>query len=141
MKEESIVIHTDGGARGNPGPAACAFVAEDRGKVLKKASKYLGSATNNIAEYQGALFAIQWLATEQVTVGQKVPVTIYMDSELVVRQLNGIYKIKNIELKKLNKKIQDLISDNDLEIVFNHIVRSKNKIADFLVNKELDENV
>lgn len=141
MKEESITIHTDGGARGNPGPAACAFIAEYKKGVLKKASKYLGTTTNNIAEYQGALLAISWLVNELPDQYQKIPITINMDSELVVRQLNGVYKIKNLDLKKISIEIQNLISKNNLEIVFNHVERSKNKIADFLVNKELDNNV
>lgn len=139
MKDE-LIIHTDGGARGNPGPAACAFVIEKDGKELYKASKYLGKATNNFAEYSAVILALNHLTFHQFQRISRSAILIYSDSELMVNQLKGIYKIKNESLRTLASEIRKLIIRNHLEIKFIHILRSKNKTADSLVNKELDEN-
>ena len=133
MKDAEIIIHTDGGARGNPGPAACAFVAEVGDKIIEKRSRYLGVATNNYAEYQGLILAMQWLPA-------KSQIFFYLDSELVVKQLTGLYKVKNQNLKKLNDEIMGIVKEKQLTVVFKSIPREKNTIADALVNKELDEN-
>jgi ribonuclease HI len=139
MTEEVLIVHTDGGARGNPGQAACAFVVEADGKVLFKASRFLGKTTNNLAEYQGVLAAIKYLsANRNLLSGRRV--VFYLDSELVVRQLAGLYKIKNENLKELNEEIKKIISKELMDISFKNIPRSQNKIADYLVNKELDKN-
>ncbi len=137
MKEEEIVVHTDGGARGNPGPSACAFVAEINGKIIQQESSYLGTSTNNYAEYQGVLLALKWLVKNFSTTTS----TFYLDSELVVRQLNGIYKVKDKKLIELFDKIKDLSKSLNYAITYKHIPRTQNKIADFLVNKELDGNI
>lgn len=132
-----IVIYSDGGARGNPGPAACAFIVQDlNGKLLHKDSKYLGETTNNFAEYQGAILALtQTLENEKDIEGV---INFYMDSELVVKQINGQYKVKEPTLQKLHKEVKELLNKISLEVVFKNIPREKNKIADSLVNKELD---
>lgn len=140
MIEEEIVIHTDGGARGNPGPASCAFVAEENGKIIQKESKYLGVATNNFAEYQGVILAYKWLASNsQEFVTKKI--IFYLDSELVIKQLNGDYKVKDKNLVGLFKQICVLSKSVGANMFYIHIPRNKNKIADFLVNQELDKNV
>ena len=139
MKEDGIIIHTDGGARGNPGPAACAFVAEIGDKTIMKGSSYLGKATNNHAEYHGVLLATDWLNKNYKTYHED-KVTYYLDSELVVRQLSGIYKVKNNNLNEIFLQIKDLLKNVDLKIFYKHIPREKNSIADSLVNKALDEN-
>lgn len=141
MNGESLIIHTDGGARGNPGPAACAFIIEKEGKIIEKESKFLGSSTNNFAEYQGVIFAVKSLVKRTDLLVDQPKILFYLDSELVVRQLNGLYRTKNESLKKLGSEIARLISDSNLDIIFKHIPRSQNKIADFLVNKELDLRV
>lgn len=140
MKEDVMIIHTDGGARGNPGPAACAFVAEIDGKIVQQDSSYLGNATNNYAEYQGVVLALQWLTENFKNFPTKESV-FYLDSELVVRQLNGIYKVKDIKLIKLFDKIKDMCKVFNYPIIFQHIPRTQNKIADFLVNEELDDKI
>jgi len=129
-------IHTDGGARGNPGPAACAFVAEENGKAIFKDSKFLGKTTNNQAEYQGLILALQWLL-DNLPTGPVI--NVYMDSELIVRQLNGIYRVKDEELRDLFSEVTSLTKKIPRRIVFRNIPRSKNKLADFLVNSELDK--
>lgn len=135
-----LEIHTDGGSRGNPGPAACGFVAEENGSEIFKGSKYLGHQTNNFAEYYGIVLALEWLTKQSsnLQISNK-QIFFYLDSELVVRQLNGIYKIKNSDLQSLSQKIKKIILENKMKVVFKNVPREKNKIADGLVNKELDK--
>jgi len=137
MKNGEITIHTDGGSRGNPGPAACAFVAERDEKEIYKANKFLGKATNNFAEYHGVILAMDWLL-ENVTSQTKI--NFYLDSELIVRQLNGVYKIKDGVLKKLSSEIFEKIKKYSGEIIFLNVRREQNGTADFLVNECLDLN-
>jgi len=139
MDKNSVSIFSDGGARGNPGLAACAFVVFDNSKVLHKESKYLGSTTNNVAEYQGVLLALNWLADSGIQ-HQVSSVRFYLDSELIAKQLNGLYKVKDSELKNLLLLIKSLQEKIKVKIFFHHISRSKNKLADFLVNQELDKD-
>lgn len=137
MKEDVLIIHTDGGARGNPGPSACAYVIEDSGEIVHKASKNLGINTNNFAEYNAVILALEWIENNKQKFLDR-DICFYSDSELMVRQLNGIYKIKNESLKTLNRKIVSLVKKIGLNICYKHIPRHNNKIADQLVNEELD---
>ncbi|EKE13424.1 MAG: ribonuclease HI [uncultured bacterium] len=139
MQNDAIIIHTDGGSRGNPGPAACAFVAELKGKVLEKQSKFLNTNTNNVAEYEGVLLALNWLLKSKHAFKEN-NVIFFLDSELVVKQLNGVYKIKKPELQILNLSIRKIFSELDKKIFFKHIPREQNKVADFLLNEELDKH-
>lgn len=140
MNGEGIIIHTDGGARGNPGPAACAFVAEADGKIIQKESKFLGITTNNFAEYQGVILAYKWLTSnkQDLVINN---LSFYLDSELIVRQLNGAYKVKDKTLLGLFQQVGDLSKSVDVDIFYKHIPRTKNKIADFFVNEELDSRI
>lgn len=132
-----IVINTDGGARGNPGPAASAFVAKDEaGNVLEKSGKYLGETTNNVAEYQAVVMALVWLKGEQV--GE---VLFLLDSNLVVQQLMGNFKVKDPGLKQLFEKIKALEKEIGIPIVYSFVPREKNFEADKLVNETLDQNL
>ena len=138
MKQGGITIHTDGGSRGNPGPAACAFVAASGEKIIKEESIFLGESTNNHAEYQGVILALGWIVKSlQKVAGFEI--CFYLDSELVVKQLNGKYKVKNQNLRNLNNEVIRIIKKNDLKIVFKNISREENVAADLLVNKELDK--
>lgn len=128
-----MIIYCDGGSRGNPGPAASAFVVTEDGKTIFKESKFLGVETNNVAEYTAVLMAVEWLAKQSA-------VTINLDSQLIERQLNGYYKIKNKNLKKIFDQIKLKIKDNRLKINFVWNYRTKNTLADDLVNEELDLN-
>lgn len=136
---DSLIIYCDGGARGNPGPAASAFVVFDkkRQKVFQQ-GKRIGSTTNNIAEYMAVIFALLWLKKNKQDAKE---VNFYLDSELVVKQLNGTYRVKNKNLARLFFKIQELINVLPGKISFKHINRDDNKEADFLVNKTLDIKV
>lgn len=136
----AITIHSDGGSRGNPGPAACAGLALSDEQVLFTVSKYLGITTNNQAEYQGLIEVLEQL-NKQEYVAQSL--TIKMDSELIIRQLEGRYKVKDQNLKTLYLQVQSLLNilkdSRFSKINLVHVPRSQNSQADSLVNKVLDE--
>jgi len=142
VNKNKIAIYSDGGARGNPGPAACAFIVKTGEGIIQKSSKFLGEATNNVAEYSGATEALKWLS-ENSSVLKDIsgPIEFYMDSELVVKQIIGDYKVKNIKLGVLNSEVLTLLRKIPTKILFINVPRSKNETADLLVNLELDKNV
>lgn len=127
------IIYTDGGSRGNPGPGALGVViADESGKVLKEYSNYLGEVTNNQAEYEAVIFALQ--KAKQLKIKE---VELRVDSELIGRQLLGQYKIKDPDLQPLFIKAWNLRLDYD-KVDIKIIPREQNKKADKLVNRELD---
>jgi ribonuclease HI len=135
-----LEIFTDGGARGNPGPGASAFIVYKDKRILFQRGYFFKQATNNVAEYFAVLMAMDWITKNPKIVGDG-GIYFYLDSELVAKQINGEYKIKNERLKNIFNKILNIknsLSDN--EIVFHHIKRENNKAADALVNKTVDEN-
>lgn len=124
-------MYTDGGSRGNPGPAAIGVVIYlDESK--KEISQYIGTATNNIAEYTALITGLNTCRELKVS-----KIECFLDSELVVKQLNGIYKVKDEKMMTLFLEVQLLIKDFE-EVTFTHVLRAKNKLADTLVNKALD---
>lgn len=133
-----LSMYCDGGARGNPGPAASAFVAVKDGKVIHKGSKYLGKATNNVAEYESVLLALDWLNERGSQLEEGI--VINLDSELVTKQMSGQYKVKNQKLKELFLKAKKLEAQLSFKISYKWSPRSNNRLADYLVNKKLDEN-
>lgn len=136
MKNNKVIIYTDGGAKGNPGPASIGVVIEYNNEK-KEYSEQIGEATNNIAEYKALVFALK--KTRQLLgkkTSKEVDIKAYSDSELMVKQLNGEYKIKNIELKDLFIEIWNLKQDFK-EVEFEHIKREKNSAADRLVNEAM----
>lgn len=141
MEKQTTNIFSDGGARGNPGPGACAFIIRRGEKTLTQNSKYLGKVTNNYAEYSGVILALNWLIINPKIINTGEQINFFMDSELVINQINGKYKVKNMVLKKLNQEIRELIDKNRFRIMFKRIPRGKNKAADFLVNRELDNHI
>ena len=114
---KTLNIYTDGGARGNPGPAASSFVAIDEGKVIHKNSLYLGVRTNNEAEYEAVILALSWLINNLDILEHK-DIVFKLDSELVARQLSGIYKIKSPNLRILVTKIKNLESRLEKKIQY-----------------------
>lgn len=127
------MVFADGGARGNPGPAAIGVVIGGR-----KYSEAIGRTTNNIAEYQAVIFALTKLKTLVSKKETKnIEVELRMDSELVVKQLSGQYKILDSELQPLFIKVWNLKQDYK-QVIFIHIPREQNKEADKLVNEALD---
>lgn len=135
--DKNLKIYCDGGSRGNPGPAASAFVVTLDGKTLDQGSQYLGTDTNNVAEYNSVLLAMKWLKKYSKT--EKISEVLFnLDSQLIQRQLTGVYKMKNENLKKYFLKIRDLQKNLDFKIIFAWSYRDKNKLADELVNTTLD---
>ncbi|OGE83304.1 MAG: hypothetical protein A3B10_01495 [Candidatus Doudnabacteria bacterium RIFCSPLOWO2_01_FULL_44_21] len=131
-----LIIYTDGGARGNPGPAAIGVVIYDfGGRELKRISESVGETTNNQAEYKALIRALQ----EAIKMGFDKAIC-HLDSELVVRQLNGKYKIKEPGLKPLASQILAL-TQKFVQVEFVHVRREKNKLADQLVNEALDKAI
>lgn len=136
---DKLIIYTDGGSRGNPGPAALgAAFADARGHVIKSYAKTLGHKTNNEAEYEAVLFALQkaraLYGKERIKI---MSVEVLMDSELVARQLNKKYKIEEERLWPLFMKIWNTRLDFG-SLDFRHIPREENREADRLVNEALD---
>lgn len=132
-------IYTDGGARGNPGPAGVGIVIESEGKKIKL-KEFIGTATNNQAEYRALILALKHILENFGLDGSLITAYCFLDSELVVKQLNGEYKVKHEGIKPLYNQIKKL-SSNFREINFRHIPRQKNKIADRLVNEAIDSNL
>ncbi|MCH7758927.1 ribonuclease HI family protein [Patescibacteria group bacterium] len=131
-----LIIYTDGGARGNPGPSGLGVVIYNQDKqLLKKYSKFLNQGTNNQAEYQALILGLEKAKSLKAS-----EVDCYLDSKLIVEQINGNYKIKNPGLGSLFIRVWNL-SQSFKKVNFYHIPREKNQEADQLVNKAMDENI
>lgn len=137
----TYTIHVDGGSRGNPGPSAAGFIVEDeRGTMVREQGISLGTMTNNQAEYHGVIAALEWLR-HHVAGGNSTPqsISIILDSELLVNQLNGVFKIKSPELRRLAIRAKSLERTLRVPIFFRHVRREENTRADQLVNVTLDQ--
>ncbi len=133
--ENTVVIYSDGGSRGNPGPSAAGYVVLDyRQQVIAQGGEYLGITTNNQAEYQGVRIGL-----EKALELKYKRVDFKIDSMLVVNQMKGFYKIKNRELWPIHERIRELMKKFD-KVTFNHVAREFNQLADGMVNKTLDEH-
>lgn len=141
MGKYKFLIHTDGGARGNPGPAAAGFVIEGDAVGKKTGGEYLGEVTNNEAEYRAVIMALKKL--KHLVGGEKAKnssVEVHIDSELLERQLNGEYKIKDKNIQNFFIEIWNLKTDFG-KVVFKHIPREENAEADMIVNRILDREL
>jgi ribonuclease HI len=139
MKQEKLVVYTDGGARGNPGPAGVGVViADERGKILHKYSKAIGVRTNNEAEYEAVILAFQKL---KHLFGESdlsdLEIELRLDSQLIARQLRGEYKVKMEHLKPLFMEASALKKEFG-KVEFVEIPREKNKEADAMANEAMD---
>jgi len=137
MNKGVITIYADGGARGNPGPAGAGSVVYDtHGAVVAEISKYLGITTNNWAEYEAL---IEGLSHAKKHFGNTIDteVQVRLDSELIVKQMKGEYKVKHPELKKQYARVQELLVSFPY-ISFTHVPREKNTVADQLANDAMD---
>lgn len=133
-KYSHLKIFTDGGSRGNPGPAASgAVLYSEDGEMVASASKYLGRDTNNQAEYTAIVIGLE----KAKSLGAET-IELCMDSELAVKQLKGEYKVKSPEIAKRFLEVKNLITQFDY-VKIKHVRRELNKAADALVNKVLDE--
>ena len=134
--EHYLVAHSDGGARGNPGPAGYGVVIKDEsGRKIAALSQYLGHQTNNFAEYQGLIAALEYALAH----GPKA-LKLISDSELLVRQIKGVYKVKSPALKDLHARAKELIAQLDW-FSAGHALREQNKEADRLANEAMDKGM
>ena len=128
-----LTVNVDGGARGNPGPAAIGVVVRnDDGAVVEQVGETIGTATNNVAEYRALLRGIELAAAHGAT-----EVELIGDSELIVRQIEGRYKVKHADMKELHSRARTMLADFDSWSI-HHVKRAQNADADALVNEALD---
>lgn len=134
-----LLLNTDGGSRGNPGPAAYGYVIQDisnspgAGIILEKCGNYLGATTNNIAEYEGLIAGITWVITHY----PEAELVIKMDSLLIVNQVKGLFKVKNPGLLPKYQEVRGLLTKLPKWSI-EHTYREGNSLADSLVNEALD---
>ena len=133
MKGNKLYIYTDGGSRGNAGPSGIGVIIQDsKRKKIKEISKYIGEATNNIAEYNALLHGL-----EEADEKKASDIVVYMDSELLVRQLSGEYRVKDEAMRPLFEKALAILKRFD-SFEIKHVAREKNREADKLVNKAIN---
>ncbi len=134
----NINVYTDGGSRGNPGPSAFGLVVyDDQQQIIHKDSKYLGVKTNNEAEYAGLIAALEWIKKNQSKLNLS-NINFYSDSQLMVRQISGIYRVKASNLIPIFQEAKKLISQINLSINFQDVRRELNELADQLANEAMD---
>ena len=133
LPEDYLVAHIDGGARGNPGPAGYGVVVEDHaGRMLDQIAHYLGRTTNNVAEYSALLAALEYALSHRFRA-----IKVLSDSELLVKQMRGEYKVKNAALAELHQKAKAMVRELDWFQV-EHVAREQNREADRLANIAMD---
>lgn len=131
-----LEVFADGGSRGNPGPSAYGFVVKKDGKTVKEEGGYLGIETNNFAEYTALVKALLYL--QSAAKGEEI--RVFLDSQLVVSQLSGLYRVKSPKIRELVAKVRELESAFKV-VKYQHILRDRNKEADRLVNIALDKEL
>lgn len=138
---KKLFVFCDGGARGNPGPAAIGIVIKDeRDKILTSFGKRVGETTNNVAEYLAVIEALEWIKKNKHLLSQSpdVLISFFLDSSLIVNQLNGLFKVKDSYLRELLVKIREAEAGVGGNISYFLIPRQKNWLADSLVKKTLE---
>lgn len=149
LKSSVLTLFSDGGARGNPGPAAGGVLIFWRGKEIFRHGEFLGTATNNVAEYSALLMGVRqcldWKRGHspfpQESWAEVQELEFCLDSQLVVEQLCGRYRIKDLNMQRLSRKVVEGLSAIGLPRRFTHIPRARNAEADALVNQVLDKNI
>jgi ribonuclease HI len=136
---ETIITYTDGGARGNPGPSAAGvYITKSNGEVVREVKQAIGNATNNFAEYYGVMLAFQTLKQIYGKQTKTLQFEIRLDSELVKKQLNNEYQIKEPGLVPMFIEIHNMRVSSFPNVILTHVPRAQNKEADRLVNEALD---
>jgi len=136
LPKSSWELYVDGAARNNPGPAGAGLYLTCDGKAVEKQGFYLGKKTNNQAEYLALLLGVFYA---QRHMGPQDRLVIKADSQLMVRQVQGVYKIKNSELKELYSKVRSML--DALHFSIEHVMREENKVADALANAGIDKKI
>ena len=143
MQGHSLIIYTDGGARGNPGPAAYGvYIADSKGQEHASIGRAIGVATNNVAEYSAMREAYSWILEHEKDLPSLELLDFRMDSLLVCNQLKGMFKVKSPELSVIYqqiKKDEEMIRRKKIQIMYTHVPRAQNTQADRLVNMALDK--
>ena len=135
-EEKAIRLYTDGACRGNPGNGgAGAVLFDNQGYAVTTAKRFLGTCTNNEAEYAALILGLE----EALSGGHKT-IEVFLDSELLVRQINGVYRVKNSRLKELMKEVQRYLALFDAYTV-KHVPRGENTVADRLANEAIDDQL
>ena len=136
VKPNKLTIYSDGASKGNPGPAGVGVVIEDeRGRILQKVSKFIGHATNNEAEYSALIFGLETASLYQID-----DIELRLDSELVVRQLTGKYKVRSVDLKPFYEQAKRWLSKFKC-VSITHVPREQNRGADRLANEAVAKHV
>jgi len=140
---KKLTIKCDGGARGNPGPAGIGVYATGDDKHLFSLSEYIGETTNNVAEYTAVIRSLEYIVTNQI---KSETIEFILDSELIVKQIKGQYKVKQPHLQKLHLSVRQLLqhlTSHQLAhtINFTHVKRDFNKEPDLLANQALDKHL
>ena len=136
MQHRELTIYCDGGARGNPGPAAIGVVVTSDGGLITEFGRVIGVATNNTAEYRAVIAALEYLRLKSL---QPAEIKIYTDSLVVGSQLAGKYKVKVAHLKNYLSQVRELETQIGVTISYRVIPREQNARADYLVNQALDQ--
>jgi len=132
-----LSVFCDGGARGNPGPSAIGVVIkDDKGNLVHEFGKNIGEGTNNVAEYTAVVEALTWINENKAS--KHLSISFFLDSELVVSQLTGIYRVKNSRLRELLMLVREKEGEFGGNISYMHIPRERNTEADRMVNEALD---
>ena len=138
-KIQKLNVFTDGGARGNPGPAAIGiFIRDDKGSEIAGFGEKIGVSTNNIAEYKAVIEALFWITENKEKLSKTVKINFFLDSNLVCSQITGLFKIKNSQLRDLLFQVRQMELEIDIPINYSYVPREKNKEADKYVNLALD---
>jgi len=131
---KELAIYVDGASRGNPGRAGIGLaIYDNKGNILKRMNEYIGQTTNNVAEYTALIWGLQ-----EALILNATCLTIYTDSQLITRQLEGSYRIKDNTLRRFYRQVQHLMRGFD-SVSIEHIERKQNKEADRLANRAIDE--
>lgn len=130
---KKLIIYTDGASRGNPGPASYGVYITDEAGYSMELKGTLGNQTNNFAEYTAVIEALKWLTSSPDKIAE-----VRSDSELLIKQLKGEYKVKSETIKPLHTEIKNLLHSHKLNVQFKHVRREFNKEADRLANEALD---
>lgn len=134
-----IRVYTDGGSRGNPGLAASGvFITDENKKELTAFGTKLGIATNNFAEYTAVIEAYDWLLSHRELIGKSSGIQFFMDSQLIARQMAGVYKVKHENIRPLFQAVKEKEKELGIQVTYTHIPRELNKKADEMVNRALD---
>ena len=135
----TLNVFTDGGARGNPGPAAFGvYIADENNKKIAGFGQAIGIATNNVAEYRGVIGALDWIIENKKSLAENAKINFFLDSKLVCSHIIGLWKVKNVGLKDLLLDVRDREGQISMRMYYKHIPREQNTNADAFVNEALD---